>query len=80
MRQQIPAGGGAQRTRIKVVPPSPPARRRVHPLDAWEQAMVEEGVEDATVWSNTSRRLRLLILLCVGVELVVAGLIVWLLW
>ena len=81
VRQRIPAGGGAPMTRVRVVPPSPPARRR-HPLDAWEQAMVEVPDVPTRPWLHPRDRWipRGIIGVCIVVQIVVMGLICWMLW
>lgn len=64
-----------QGPRLRVVPRAQPGRR--HPLDAWEQAMVEVPNVQARPWSAPRERwiLRGLIGVCV-----VVGLISWMLW
>lgn len=79
VRRLIATDNGEQLTRLRGVPPRHPGRR-VHPLDAWEQAMVEGGAEDTPGVASTPRYLRYVLLCCVVVEIVAAGLICWMLW
>ncbi|MEK7784390.1 MAG: hypothetical protein AAB658_03045 [Chloroflexota bacterium] len=80
VRRLRAAGGGAQMTPVKVVPPSLPARRR-HPLDEWEQAMVEVPDVPTRPWLHPRDRwiLRGIIGVCIVVQIVVMGLICWML-